>query len=69
MHFYLQIYWNFHLFLLAIYDDDFIVMMVMMMTRAIVLCSGPGADGPGRDHVAADAQKVLMLLLLTEWLF
>ena len=32
----------------------------------ILLCSGPGADGPGREHVAADAQKVLVLLLLTE---
>lgn len=46
-----------------------IMIVGMIMIRPIMLCSGSGADGPGREHVATDAQKVLVLLLLTEWLF
>lgn len=42
------------------------VAIVIIMT--IMPCSGPGADGPRRELVATDPQKVLMLLLLTEWL-
>ena len=44
------------------------MIVAMVMLRAIMLLSSPGADGPGSEHVAADAQKVLLLLLLTEWL-
>lgn len=38
----------------------------LLMIRALLFCSGPGADGPGRGHVAADAQEVLVLIVLSE---
>lgn len=36
----------------------------------MLLClrSGPGADGPRREHVAAHAQEVVVLILLPKWL-
>lgn len=44
------------------------VMVEMVLKGVITLCSSPGADGPGREHVAADTQEVLVLVLLAEWL-
>lgn len=41
------------------------VSVVMVLLTAYVH-SGPGADRAGREHVAADAQKVVLLFLLTE---
>lgn len=63
MHCYVHIYWNFIWFYLLM-----MMTVATVMIRAFMLCSGPGADGPGREHVATDTQKVLVLLLLTEWL-
>lgn len=44
-------------------------MAALVMIRDLMLCSILGADGPKREHVATDTQEVLMLFLLTKWLF